>query len=70
MKKIICLIFGHNGYTYNGGTQENPEQHWACSFCESELEYGDYFGLEINYKVVPFIQGLFSKKDKNIDLPF
>lgn len=70
MSKIICFIFGHLPYTYNGGTYEDPEQAWACSYCNKDLTYGDeYWGLNLNNKITKLLKG----KDKEIDnkdLPF
>lgn len=71
MKKILCFIFGHNAYTYNRGTDTDPEQAWACSYCGKELEYGDeHWGLNLNWRVTEFFTKKYKTELNENDLPF
>ncbi|MHA1400184.1 MAG: hypothetical protein ACTSQE_07530, partial [Candidatus Heimdallarchaeaceae archaeon] len=57
MKKIICFIFGHVVFKYNGGSHESPEEAWECFYCNKDLTYYEPkdFGLELNSKVTQYL---------------
>ena len=74
-KKVICYIFGHLPYTYNCGSFECPEQAWGCSYCDTELTYGDeHWGLNLNNRVTKWLQDRELQNYKNTldedEIPF
>lgn len=71
MKKLICYIFGHLAYTYNSGSNEDPEQSWACLYCQTDLIEGDeLWGFNLNYKITKFFYDRQNKVDSDIEIPF
>lgn len=69
MKRIICYIFGHLPYTFNGGSFESPEQAWGCSYCGKDLsDERDYRSLDLNSKVTKYFQDKEMKRYNNLDI--